>query len=396
VPWHNHEWLSQALFYSVYSIGGPQLLTLLTAGCAFIAALMTWRTMRGGFETRLVLLALLVVLLPSGWAPRPQALSLLLFVIALQLAIGDRLEWLAPMMVVWANAHGVVLFGVLIALGAAFDAVVWSHHRRHRAVVVAALCVAAPLVSPLGWHYWPRVVQTVSESRFVGIQEFRSGFELAALPFWGLFVVLAVAVVRRVRTLGSMDMADRQMAMLALVLGVASVVSIRNASFFALVAAPALSRLASPSVRQARRRPAGVGAITLLVLAVAVATIIVVRGWQDGGARLGWRPVSPMAVRAIQSCPEPMFNTYFAGGTLLWFVPEQQVFIDGRVEVYPVPLLERSRRADLFGEYRQLFADYRIRCAVVPTDSPMSKALSGDPAAERLYADSQWAIFGIQ
>ena len=177
----------------MYSIGGPQLLTLLTAGCAFIAALTTWRTMRGEFESRLILLALLVVLLPSGWAPRPQALSLLLFVIALQLAIGDRLEWLAPMMVVWANAHGVVLFGVLIALGAAFDAVVWSHHRRTRAVVVAALCVAAPLVSPLGWHYWPRVVQTVSQSRLVGIQEFRSGFELAALPFWGLFVVLGVA-----------------------------------------------------------------------------------------------------------------------------------------------------------------------------------------------------------
>ena len=379
VPWHNHEWLSQVLFYSVYALGGPSLLTLLTAGCAFIAALTTWRTMRGGYESRLVLLVLLVVLLPSGWAARPQALSLLLLVVALQLAIRDRLEWLAPMMVIWANAHGVVLFGVLIAIGAAVDAVVWSHDRRRRAVVVAVLCVAAPIVSPLGWHYWPRVAQTVSESRFVGIQEFRSGFELAALPFWGLFVVLGVAVVRRVRTLGRLDKADRQMAMLALVLGVASVISIRNAPFFALVAAPALSRLTSSSARQARRRPAGVGAIVLLMSAAILAATVVVRGWQDDGARLGWRPVSPMAARAIQSCPGPMFNTYYAGGTLLWFAPEQRVFIDGRVEVYPVPLLERSRRADLFGEYQQLFADYRIRCAVVPTDSPMSTALRGDP-----------------
>ncbi len=216
--------------------------------------------MRGAYESRLVLLALLVVLLPAGWAVRPQALSLLLLVVALQLAIRDRLEWLAPMMVIWANAHGVVLFGVLIAIGAAVDAVVWSHDRRRRAVVVAVLCVAAPLVSPLGWHYWPRVAQTVSESRLVGIQEFRSGFELSALPFWGLFVALGVAVVRRARTLGRLDKADRQMAMLALVLGVASVISIRNAPFFALVAAPALSRLTSSSARQARRRPAGVGA----------------------------------------------------------------------------------------------------------------------------------------
>jgi len=396
VPWYNHEWLSQVLFYGVYALGGPPLLTLLTAGCAFIAALTTWRTMRGGYELRLALLALLVVLLPSGWAVRPQALSLLVFVVALQLAIRDRLEWLVPMMVIWANAHGVVLFGVLIAIGAAVDAIVWSHDRRRRAVVVALLCVAAPLLSPLGWHYWPRVAQTVSESRSVGIQEFRSGFELSALPFWGLFVVLGAAVARRARTLGHLDKADRQMAMLALVLGVASVVSIRNAPFFALVAVPALSRLASPSVRQPTRRPAGAGAITLLVLAVAVATIVVLRGWQDGGARLGWRPVSPAAARAIQACPAPMFNTYYAGGVLLWFAPEQRVFIDGRVEVYPIPLLERSRRADLFGEYQELFADYRIRCAVVPTDSPMSAALREDSSAERSYADSQWEVFIIQ
>ena len=396
VPWHNHEWLTQVLFYGVYALGGPFLLTVLTSSCAVIAALVTWRTMRGGYESKLVLLALLVVLLPPGWAIRPQAVSLLVFVVALQLAIRDRLEWLVPMMVIWANAHGVVLFGVLIAAGAAVDAVVWSHDRRGRAVVVAFLCMVAPLVSPLGWHYWPRVAQTVAESRLAGIQEFRSGFELSALPFWGLFAVLAFAVARRARTLQQLDKADRQMAMLALVLGVASVVSIRNATFFALAAVPAVSRLLGSPARQAAKRPARAGAISLLALAVAVGLVVVARGWQGGGARLGWQPVSPTAARAIQSCPEPMFNTYSAGGVLLWFVPEHRVFIDGRVEVYPIPLLERSRRADLFGEYRQLFADYGIRCAVAQTGSPMSNALGGDPAAERSYADPQWSVFVIR
>ena len=396
VPWHNHEWLSQLIFFGAYSLGGPVLLSLLTAGCAFAAVLMTWRTMRGGFESKLLLLALLVILLPSGWAPRPQALSLLLFVVALQLAIRDRLEWLVPMMIVWANAHGVVVFGALIALGAAFDSVVWSHDRRRRAIGIAALCMAAPLLSPLGWHYWPRVVQTVSESRLVGIQEFRSGFEMAALPFWVLFAALGVMVARRLRTLGRLEKPDRQMAMLALVLGVASVMSIRNAPLFALVAVPAVSRLMSKSVHRVNVRAGGTGATILVVLAIAAAAVIVGRAWQDGGARLGWRPISPMAVHAIRTCPEPMFNAYFAGGTLLWFVPEQRVFIDGRVEVYPVSLLERSRRADLFADYQELFSEYRIRCAVVPTDSPMALALRRDPSAEHAYSDLQWEVFNIQ
>jgi hypothetical protein len=205
-----------------------------------------------------------------------------------------------------------------------------------------------------------------------------------------------VAVARRARTLGQLDRADRQMAMLALVLGAASAISIRNAPFFALVAVPAVSRLIGSPIRQARRRPAGAGAMTLLALAGAAAGIFVVRGWRDGGTRLEWRPINATAVRSIQSCPAPVFNTYYAGGVLLWFVPEQRVFIDGRVEVYPVPLLERSRRADLAGEYQELFTDYRIRCAVVPTNSPMSTALSRDPSAQRLYADSEWAVFIMQ
>ena len=91
-----------------------------------------------------------------------------------------------------------------------------------------------------------------------------------------------------------------------------------------------------------------------------------------------------------------MFNTYGAGGTLLWFAPTHRVFIDGRVEVYPVSLLERSRRADLSGDYQQLFTDYGIRCAVVPTVSPMRTALAGDPSAQQVYADSQWAVFVMQ
>ena len=43
------------------------------------------------------------------------------------------------------------------------------------------------------------------------------------------------------------------------------------------------------------------------------------------------------------------------------------MFVDGRVEAYPIPLLERSRQADLFGDYRGVFDDYGIRCAVVST-----------------------------
>ena len=48
---------------------------------------------------------------------------------------------------------------------------------------------------------------------------------------------------------------------------------------------------------------------------------------------------------------------------MIWFVPERRVFIDGRVDVYPVAMSLRARRADLEGKYPRPFrgARYSVR-----------------------------------
>jgi hypothetical protein len=383
------------VFHGVFALGGPLLLTVLTGGCALAAVLVSWRMMRGSYEWRLGLLLALVVLMPPAWAVRPQALSLLLFMLALHLVLNRRFVWMPILIAVWANAHGVVLFGVVVAAVGALDALLWARERAGRPVVVAMLCAAAPVLSPLGWRYWPRVVQTVFEGRLIGIHEYRSAFELAALPFWAMFVALVFAVTRRARHFGQVDAADRQLALLSGALGFASILAIRNAPFFALAAAPALSRVLSFTTPQTRWHPLGRGAVGLLSIAAMVAIATVAYRWREGGTHLGWRPISASAANAIRSCPGPIFNTYAAGGPLLWFVPEQRVFIDGRVEAYPVALLERSRQADLYGDYQQLFREYRIRCAVVPTDSPMAAALALDSSMETSFSDSQWTVFVV-
>ena len=111
--------------------------------------------------------------------------------------------------------HGVVLFSVVIAAVTALDALLWAHGRWRHTLVVALLCAAAPALSPLGWRYLPRVAQTVFEARLIGIHEYRSAFELAALPFWAMFVTLVLVVARRACHLGQLDAVDRQLALLA-------------------------------------------------------------------------------------------------------------------------------------------------------------------------------------
>jgi hypothetical protein len=392
-PWQNHEWLSQVLMYAVYAAGGPILLTLLAGGAAFLAVLWSFRLVRGSFETRLLLLLSLLVLTPPEWAVRPQALSLLIFMLSLHLVLRDRLGWMPPLIAIWANAHGVVLFGVLLAGVNLIEALVWSHRGRSRALFIAGLCAAAPMASPLGWQYWPRVMQTVSEARALGIHEYRSGFEFAAVPFWALLLALAAAAAWRARDFPRLDRADRILALAAAVLGLASAVSIRNAPFFALVAAPALSRLVVMRSTVPVVRPAGRATMSLLAASAAAAAVFVLYEWRDQGTHLGWTPVTSAAASAVRACPAPIFNTYAEGGALTWFVPEQPVFVDGRVEVYPVRFLEESRRVESSGDYTGLFDRYGIRCAVVGNGSAIDVRLRSDPGMRESFRDASLSVF---
>ena len=77
----------------------------------------------------------------------------------------------------------------------------------------------------------------------------------------------------------------------------------------------------------------------------------------------------------------------------MWYVPSQRVFMDGRIDVYPVELLLRGRRADLTGEYRELFAAHGIRCVVVRRESPLAMTIARDPSMTRVFADARWLVF---
>jgi hypothetical protein len=392
-PWHNHEWLSQVLLYGTYMLGGSPLLTLLTGGCAMAAVIASWKLMRGSSELRLVLLVSLLVLTTPEWAVRPQALSLALVMLAMWMAVRDAIILMPLLIVVWANAHGVVLFGVVIAAVNAVDAMLCDRPRAGRAVFVAGLCAAAPMATPLGWHYWPRVAQTVAEARALGIHEYRSAFaDATAVPFWIMAIAFVAAVATRLPAIKKWERADRLLVLTAAIVAVASVLSTRNAPFFALIAAPALSRLVGGTERR-RAVPVGRGGYVMVGLAAFVALVFVSARWADHGARLGWYPLSNAAVQAIRSCPAPMYNEYADGGTLMWFVPERKVFVDGRVEAYSIEFLKRSREADFGRQYKLLFQEYGVHCALTRRGSPIEAAIRADASFRPHFRDSKWVLF---
>jgi hypothetical protein len=134
--------------------------------------------------------------------------------------------------------------------------------------------------------------------------------------------------------------------------------------------------------------------VVLIVAAVAIlVTVLVIFRWRDGGAHVGWRPLRDEAIAAVRACPAPMYNDFGDGGVLMWFVPEKQVFVDGRVEAYPADFLKRVAYVSKTGDYDRLFSEHRIRCAVVTTQAPMARALQSNSEFRITYADERWVVF---
>lgn len=389
---HNHWWLSQLALYGLYALGGPVLVTAAAGACAFLALVLAWRLVRGSVETRLLLLFALLLVAPQ-WSVRPQVFSMLLLMVLARLVLADRLAWIPPLLMIWANAHALVVMGVALTAALVAEALLWSRHRLRAAVLTAAAAAVVPMVSPLGLNYWPRVLETVRESRHLGILEYRSAFTPGAdaFGFWLLLAVFAITVVRAARTIDRLTPGERAVLLASGVFAVAAMMSLRNVAFFALVAVPTLSWLLPPAtLRQAKR--AGTPAYTMLAVAVVLGGVFVASRWRDGGARIGWRPIAPSAIAAIRACPGPLFNEFDDGGILIWFVPDRPVFVDGRVEAYPAEFLRRAARVSTTADYRGVFDEYGIRCAALNVRSRMVPALRADPAMRSTYADDRWIV----
>jgi hypothetical protein len=93
-----------------------------------------------------------------------------------------------------------------------------------------------------------------------------------------------------------------------------------------------------------------------------------------------------------------MLNEYGFGGYLIWALPEQKVFIDGRAEVYEwTGVLDAFGRWALVQEDPHLLLDrYKVRFCILGADAPMSYVLPYLSGWSKVYSDSEAAVFARQ
>lgn len=379
-PYFDQPWLSQIFMYGVFRLGGPALSLISLAAALCISYALLLRLCLGGNRDVRLAAGIMLLSLPvamTNWSVRSQVFALPIFVAYLAVLRGwhsgargravdgpAELEegqerrhflWLLPvLMVVWVNLHGsFVLGGVLIALfflgeagrlvgrGRLADAE-WGHLRS--LLIWGGLTAVAMLVNPRGVGVFEYVLGLVGNPAVQGlVQEWMpptTGSVVGRLFFLFAMFAATVAAVGRHRP----ELTDVLMIGAFFWLALSGE---RHVMWFAVVSVPFIVdrlRSGADDARGSRSRQ-GSRAMNAAFLGTLVLAVVVVLPWIKTNFPLPPHlrslvsPDTPVAsveaIRADPMAPERLFHTEGSGSYLMWAAPEQRVFLDARVELYP-------------------------------------------------------------
>ena len=413
-PWIAFEWLSEVAFSFLNSAFGLKGIALLCG--IIITALVTvlllhtlWRGANGLIAMALVLMTLNATNI--HFHARPHLFTLLFLSIAAWMIAADRRRpsaaiWLlVPLTVVWTNLHGGFFIFLsllpLLAAGAALEACLFPEIRDGRksdALRYGALSVAcgfASLVNPYGWRLHAHVFEVVSAKWVMDlVDEFKSPafrseqmLHFMALLFLGLAISVTLLQKRRVVE-----------ALWIVYLAYCSLVSVRHAPIYMVVAAPIIAeQLSAWWETWARSQPrqsvarilsdlaaplqANFSPITvwtpLFLVAVALSGSI---HWPvDLSPNLF--PIGMVRKHADQLASGRVFaSDQWADYLVYRNYPRQRVFIDGRHQFYGQAIVNDYLRLGAgHPSSKELLDKYQFNWILIPPDAPLSGLLEYDP-----------------
>jgi hypothetical protein len=371
-PFYNQGWLAQVLLYGLYDLGGvPLILVVQSAVITLAYGLLLWLCIRrsGALRLSVAVLLLTLPLVFGNWNVRPQSYAFPLFAGFLVILTTWRtghsrhgLLWLLPLlMALWVNIHGsFVLGGVLVALTFVGEGLRRLFAPRQPGAETpapplrilffwGALTAAALLLNPRHIEvigYVRDLLNTSAVTNLVTEWAPPTRDTFTGRIFF-LTVMASVALLSYARR--PPDPIDLLLvgALFWLALGAE-----RHIVWFGMVLVPLLtvqaaSLVAAPEGKPRRSAP-GLPAMNAMLIGLLGLLLLLALPWvkphlglppEIGRLLAAETPVA--AVDYLRAEPEPqrperLFHTIGAGSYLTWAVPEQPVFIDTRIELYPL------------------------------------------------------------
>jgi hypothetical protein len=439
-PFFNQGWLAELLMYGLHQAGGIPLILIvqslvITLAYGMLLRLCVLRTRRLRFSVVLLLLTTLPLSF-NNWVVRPQSYTFPIFVGFLtilteyRLGRGNRL-WLLPLlMALWVNMHGAFVLGLALIgitfVGELLKRRTTNDERRttdadadlrpssivyrpssfvlRPLVVWGALTALATLINPRGLGVLSYVRNLVGSNAVTTLVEEWAPptiRDTGGLIFF-LFLIGAVAVLIYARR--RPDLTDLLLfgAFLWLALG-----ATRNIVWFGFVATPLIIVQAATLLPAPKpRRSPGSPALNAALIGVLSLLLLIGLPWvkpsllpPSVGALLSEdtpvEAVNFMRQEAVR--PHHLFHTEGFGSYLMWAAPEQPVFIDTRIELYPYQQWVDYINLGQANNVDALLRKYAIDGLLLnkQRQAALVAAVRGDPAWTMRYEDEH-AIYLVR
>jgi hypothetical protein len=401
--WVDQQWLAQLLFYWLERAGSLSLVSVVNITlvlCAFVGGIAAARARGASERWTLVVSALVLFAAPWSWQVRAQTFALPLFVAVLWLLVDGsrrprrRTLVVFPLLVVWANVHGSVVLGALLAM--TYGAIELGVHRRLAALVFVALpplCVlASPYALDLPGYYRLMLVDAPFADVIREWQPSRPGGSTAV--FFVLALVAAAAVARHPRRLLPFEVVT---------LGVTfsgAVVAIRGIAWFALAALVILPYALDGVLSLHRTRPLdprvnriAVSMSAAVLAGAALVTLVRPSSWLE----TSWPEEMTAAVAGAAADPEVrVYPSDRHADWLLWKLPELRgrIAYDVRFELYTEQQLDRIVTYDCeCGDSWKRAADgYRVVVVDERSEPSHTADFASEPGSRVVYRDERRAV----
>jgi len=368
-PWIDHEWGNDVIVSWLYQLGGYFVL------CILYAALWASALFVNGRRSLKVLSLAAVAFLPYAGI-RPIAWTVLGFALLLRFTSDkSRFPKLAiPLIfIIWANLHGGFVIGLVYL---AYLAIA----RRSRSWgLILLLSIFATFINVYGPRLYVEIARTLFDrSLHSQISEWEPFYILG--PSWP-YIILWMSGF----WLFSRKKISHWLRFDTLLL-VAGFSSSRNIPLFIVASLGNTDAYLKKALGMIPKRLDWPRKLVLGGLAIAVVISVgygLKATYWPFAPRESAYPVQAVAYLQTNACPGNLFNDYNYGGYLIWKLPSEPVYIDGRMPSWRAP--DGIKYLDTYLQViknktvrQQQFTKYNIRCALLRntvTELKMAKQL---------------------
>ncbi len=420
--WVAHEWLSEVIFYLIYTRAGFNTLIFIFTVLTVLAFWIVFRgTQAHPFVKGFAILLSIWSIIPTIGV-RPRTFTLLLAGIYLELLrrfVHEKetkaIWWLVPLMALWVNLHagyliGFVLVGVTIVgvvLDAWFVGETLASHRSQlkNLIFVFVACLIAVNLNPQG----PRILLFPFEFFLSPIQQnqitdwLSPDFHQSELLPLSLLMLLPIAALAL-----SPKRARPSELLLFLSTLYATLKSSRHMAIFALVAGPLLAdylqnwlqttrfgRVSRQTRTPNTRRRQVV--FNLILLVPVIACLIQLRSviYTPPTQRRVGVPLNAVKYLKDNGITGRTFtDPNIWSGYLIWEMPSNPVYIDGRIDMYGDEFV-RDYLEMISGlkAWQEPFDKYEVQIAIVSPTSVLRLQLEQSPQWQQVYRDEMAVVF---